>query len=122
MNEGTHSSPAPGSDETVLQPSPMDAEEPKVCNPKRDAASSALHLTKETESLLRLRLRAAALMLLIGFSAFLVRHVVGVLTNEPLDAVLLGFHVLVVLVLSFIVAVLWRIPTRPSRGFGSRSS
>ena len=46
-------------------------------------------------------------MLLIGFSAFLVRHVVGVLTNEPLDAALLGFHVLAVLVLSIIVAVLW---------------
>ncbi len=110
MNEGTHSSPAPGSDETVLQPSRLDTEEPKVCNPKRDAASSALHLTKETESLLRLRLRAAVLMLLFGFSAFLVRHVAGVLTNEPLDAALLGFHVLVVLVLSFILAILWRYP------------
>jgi eukaryotic-like serine/threonine-protein kinase len=107
VNEGTHSSHAPGSDETVVQPSPTDAEAPKVCNPKRDAASGAVHLTEETESLLRLRLRAAALMLLIGFSAFLVRHVVGVLTNEPLDAALLGFHVLVVLVLGFIVAVLW---------------
>ncbi len=110
MNEGTHTSAAPGSDETVLQPSPLDAEEPKICNPKRDAASSALHLTKETESLLRLRLRAAALMLLIGFSAFLVRHVAGVLTSEPLDAVLLSFHVVVVLVLSFILAILWRYP------------
>ena len=98
----------PGSDETVLQPSPPDALGPKVCSPKRDAASSSLHLTKETESLLRLRLRAAALMLLIGFSAFLVRHVIGVLTNEPLFAALLGFHVLVVLVLSFILAILWR--------------
>ena len=47
-------------------------------------------------------------MLLIGFSAFLVRHVVGVLTNEPLDAVLMSFHVLVVLALSFILAILWR--------------
>jgi eukaryotic-like serine/threonine-protein kinase len=107
VNDGTHSSPAPGSDETVLQPSPMEAQEPKVCSPKRDVATGALHLTTETESILRLRLRAAALMLLIGFSAFLVRHVVGVLTNEPLDAALLGFHVLVVLVLSFILAVLW---------------
>ena len=108
MNEGTHASLAPGSDETVVLPSPLDAEEPKVCNPKRDRATSTLHLTKETESLLRLRLRAAALMLLSGFSAFLVRHVIGVLTNEPLDALLLGFHVLVVLVLSFILALLLR--------------
>ncbi len=57
---------------------------------------------------LRLRLRAAALMLLIGFGVFLIRHVAGVLAGEPLFSALLGFHVLVVLVLSFRTATLWR--------------
>ena len=108
VNEARHPLPAPGSDETVVQPTADVALGPKFCNPKREAAGSAPHLTKETESLLRLRLRYAALMLLIGFSAFLVRHVAGVLTGEPLYASLLGVHVLVVVVLGFITALLWR--------------
>jgi eukaryotic-like serine/threonine-protein kinase len=108
VNEARQPLPAPGSDETVVQPTADVAEAPKFCNPKREAARSAPHLTKETESLLRLRLRYAALMLLIGFSAFLVRHVAGVLTDEPLYASLLGVHALVVVVLVFITALLWR--------------
>jgi serine/threonine-protein kinase len=71
----------------------------KVC-PKREIVNgSRPHLTKETQPLLRLRLRAAAFILLIGFGVFLVRHVVGILTGEPLDPLLLGDHILVVLVL-----------------------
>src|SRR5262249_57848189 len=74
----------------------------KVCCPKRESVDgSGPHLTKETQSLLRLRLRAAALILLVGFGVFLVRHVVGVLTGEPLHPLLLGVHILVVLVLGF---------------------
>jgi len=57
------------------------------------------HLTQETQDLLRLRLHAASLMLLLGFSAFLVRHVVGLLIGEPLDPVLLAAHMCVVVVL-----------------------
>jgi serine/threonine-protein kinase len=57
---------------------------------------------------LRLRLRAAAFILLIGFGVFLIRHVVGVFTGEPLSPVLLGFHVLVVVVLGFSAAPLCR--------------
>jgi serine/threonine-protein kinase len=64
-------------------------------------AGSGPHLTKETQALLRLRLRAAALILLVGFGVFLIRHIVGVLTGEPLSIVLLSFHVFVVLVLGF---------------------
>ena len=87
---------------TVLQPAADAAERPKVCCPNRELVDgSGPHLTKETQALLRTRLRAAAFVLLIGFGVFLVRHVVGVLTGEPLSPVLLGFHVLVVLVLSF---------------------
>jgi serine/threonine-protein kinase len=64
-------------------------------------AGSGPHLTAETQVLLRARLRAAAFILLLGFGVFLVRHVVGVILGEPLDPVLLGCHVLVVLVLGF---------------------
>jgi serine/threonine-protein kinase len=95
--------------ETILQPAANAGERAKVCCPKREAvARSGPHLTKETQALLRSRLRAAALILLIGFGVFLIRHVVGVLTGEPLSPVLLGFHVLVVLVLGFCAAPLCR--------------
>ncbi len=62
-------------------------------------AGSRQPLTKSTQPLLRLRLRAAALILLIGFGVFLIWHVLSVLTIEPLDPVLLGFHVVDVVVL-----------------------
>src|SRR5262249_31016525 len=87
--------------ETVVAPANV-GEPPKVCCPKRGIiGGSGPHLTKETQSLLRFRLRAAAFILLIGFTVFLVRHVVGVLVGEPLDPFLLGTHILVVLVLGF---------------------
>jgi serine/threonine-protein kinase len=93
----------------ILHPATDRSEAAKVCCPKREiAAGSGPHLTKETQALLRLRLRAAALILLIGFGVFLIRHVVGVLTGEPLSPVLFGFHVLVVLVLGFSAAPLCR--------------
>jgi serine/threonine-protein kinase len=96
-------------EETILQPAADAGERAKVCCPLREVvAGSRPHLTKETQALLRLRLRAAAFILLVGFGVFLIRHVVGVLTGEPLSAVLLGFHVLVVLVLGFSAAPLWR--------------
>ncbi len=96
-------------DETILQPAESADRRAKVCCPKRDAvAGSGPHLTKETQALLRLRLRAAAFILLIGFGVFLIRHVAGVLTGEPLSTVLLGFHVLVVLVLGFSTVPLCR--------------
>ncbi len=96
-------------DETILQPATDDSVRPKVCRHKREiAAGSGLRLTKETQAILQSRLRAAALMLLIGFGVFLIRHVVGEIMGEPLYPVLLGFHVLVVLVLSSSAAALWR--------------
>jgi len=71
-----------------------------VCSPKREVVhGSGPHLTSETQALLRYRLRAAALILFIGFSVFLVRHIVGVLSGEPLDPLLLGSHIFVVVVL-----------------------
>jgi eukaryotic-like serine/threonine-protein kinase len=95
--------------ETILQ-QPSDPGSGADSGSPRPAfvAGSGPHLTKETQALLRTRLRAAALMLLIGFGAFLIRHVVGVLTGEPLSAILLGFHVLVVIVLCASAATLWR--------------
>ncbi|HWY88812.1 MAG TPA: serine/threonine-protein kinase, partial [Gemmataceae bacterium] len=96
-------------EETILQPAALAGVRAKVCCPKReDVAGSGPHLTKETQTLLRSRLRAAAFVLLIGFGAFLVRHVAGVLAGEPLSTVLLGFHVLVVLVLGLSAAPLCR--------------
>jgi serine/threonine-protein kinase len=96
-------------EETILQPTAHVGERAKVCCPKRDmVAGSGPHLTKETQALLRLRLRAAAFILLVGFSVFLIRHIAGVLTGEPLSPVLLGFHLLVVLVLAFSAAPLCR--------------
>src|SRR6516164_2441198 len=114
MNNRAKKAPSGVEAETILQPAAYaaeraapakhaaPAEHAKVCCPRREiVAGSGPHLTKETQTLLRLRLRAAALILLVGFGVFLVRHVVGVLTGEPLSPVLLGFHVLIVLVLAF---------------------
>src|SRR5262245_18673883 len=87
--------------ETILQPRPNAVEPVKVCCPKREIASGAPHLSGETNALLRYRLRAADFILLVGFAVFLVRHVAGVIAGEPLDPLLLGMHVFVVLVLTF---------------------
>jgi serine/threonine-protein kinase len=101
-NQLNQASRGPLEPATVVQPVEHSSERPKVCCPRREITDgSGPHLTKETEVLLRLRLRAAAFILLVGFGVFLVRHVVGVLTGEPLDPVLLGAHSLVVLVLAF---------------------
>jgi serine/threonine-protein kinase len=87
------------SDATILDPAGARA---KVWRPKREVVTgSGPHLTSETQVLLRSRLRAAAFILLVGFGAFLVRHVVGLLSGEPFDVVLLAAHVLVVLVLGY---------------------
>src|SRR5262245_11500727 len=87
--------------ETV--PAPASGGAPaRVRGPQREfVAGSGPHLTQETQALLRLRLRAAAFILLVGFGAFLVRHIVGVLAGEPLDPLLLGVHLLVVFVLAY---------------------
>jgi eukaryotic-like serine/threonine-protein kinase len=91
----------PTGGETIPAPSDGGARA-KVCCPKPEfREGSGPHLTHETQALLRLRLRAAAFILLVGFGAFLVRRVVGVLTGEPPDPLLLAVHVLVVLVLGF---------------------
>ena len=101
--------PMSNDDETILQPAAAAGEPARFCCPKREVnAGSRPHLTKETQSLLRWRLRAAALILLIGFGLFLIRHVVGVAMGEPLSPVLLGFHIVVVLVLGAGVVPLWR--------------
>ena len=100
--------PAIAYEETILQAATPKEESAKVCCPRREKAGSGPHLTKETQALLQLRLRAAALILLIGFATFLVRHVVGILTDEPLYLPLLVFHVFVVLVLGVCAAPLCR--------------
>src|SRR5262245_50189042 len=101
MKSGLRQAPlGPFDDQTILAPA-NGGPRAKVCRPKKPVGSGGPHLTEETQVLLRLRLRAAAFILLVGFSVFLVRHVVGVISGEPLHPVLLGFHLLVVLVLGF---------------------
>jgi eukaryotic-like serine/threonine-protein kinase len=96
-------------DETIVRPATDSGPELTVCSSNREIVTgTGPHLTNETQALLQSRLRAATLMLLIGFGIFLVRHVAGVLTGEPAAHVLLGFHVLVVLVLCLSAAILWR--------------
>ena len=60
-------------------------------------------------------------MLLIGFGVFLVRHIAGIVMGEPLVPVLLGFHVLVVLILSLSERRCGGILMCPSSSFGSQS-
>jgi eukaryotic-like serine/threonine-protein kinase len=113
MNDRFQQAPLnPVDGETVLAPTTAARAraraKAKVCRPKREVAGSGPHLTKETQVLLRTRLRAAAFILLVGFGVFLLRHVVGVLTDEPLDPILLGFHILIVLVLAFLSLPLCR--------------
>src|SRR5688572_19133194 len=87
--------------ETIAR-TPVRPARAKVCRPKRQfIEASGSHLTQETQALLRLRLRAAAFILLVGFGAFLVRHLVGIVLGEPLDPTLLGTHILVVVVLGW---------------------
>ena len=75
MDSGLQQGPlSPLGDETIPSPANGGAQ-PKVCRPKRAIVTgSGPHLTAETQVLLRLRLRAAAFILLVGFSVFLVRH------------------------------------------------
>ncbi len=90
---------SPVNEATILAPARGGAQA-QVCCPQRAIADrSGPRLTSETQNLLRVRLRAAAFILLIGFGVFLVRHVVGILTGEPLYPLLLGAHIAVVLVL-----------------------
>src|SRR5262249_46967841 len=92
---------SPVDEETVLAPADGGARA-RICRPvPAIVTGSGPHLTVETQVLLRSRLRAAAFILLVGFGVFLVWHVVGLILGEPLDPVLLGCHVLVVLVLGF---------------------
>src|SRR5262245_59370740 len=87
----------------------------KVCCPRREALGhSCPHLTTATLPLLRRRIRAAALILLTGFTLFLVRHAVRAAANEPFDPILLSCHLLVVAVLGGTAAALCRNRAIPS--------
>src|SRR5262245_29122640 len=84
--------------ETVLAP-----EDPALASlrwqdsrPQREiGAGSGPHLSRETQALLRSWQRATALILLVGFAAFLVRHVAGLLAGEPVEVLVLAAQVLV---------------------------
>ena len=113
-----HSPPRRFDSETIAIDRDSFGERRKICYPKREAMSGGSHLTSETQELLRVRLSASALVLLIGFSVFLVRHIIGVATSEPLNPFLLGFHLFNVVALAVITRLLYRycaIPTRVLR-------
>jgi eukaryotic-like serine/threonine-protein kinase len=95
--------------ETItVGPEQLDSPPPAGRAKPQIIAGSGPHLTSETRPLLRFRLRAAALILLVSFVVFLVRHVVGILTGEPVGHFLLGVHVSVVLVLCCVLVLLYR--------------
>jgi serine/threonine-protein kinase len=119
MSQHIEHASASSSSETIPIERLPRGEQRKVCCPHREApAGSGSHLTAETQELLRIRLRASSLILLVGFSVFLVRHIIGVATSEPLNPFLLTFHAFNVVVLAVITALLYRyraIPTRMLR-------
>src|SRR5262245_55492257 len=101
MDQLERASVSASGDETILTP-PSGGAPRHFCRPRRElVAGSGPHLTTETQVLLRSRLRPTALILLVGFSVFLARHVAGLIAGEPLDSLLLTAHVLVVLVLGY---------------------
>ena len=53
---------------------------------------SRVEMTSETQDLLRSRLRTAAILLLAGFAAFLVRHYFRADFSKPSDVFLFAFH------------------------------
>src|SRR5438046_1386999 len=111
-----HASAARASSETIPIERLARGGQRKVCCPHRDAiGGSGSHLTAQTQELLRIRLQASSLILLVGFSAFLVRHIIGVSTSEPLKPFLLAFHVFDVIVLAVITGLLYRYRAVPLR-------
>jgi tRNA A-37 threonylcarbamoyl transferase component Bud32 len=68
---------------------------------------SAPELLRETQTLLRRRLRIAATLLFAGFAAFLVRHVLEADFSEPIGSLLFGGHVLTTVVLGAVAAALF---------------
>jgi len=88
--------------ETVVQPATESVEGARNSCAKSDIADNSWQrFTKPTQPGWRMPRRIATFMLLIGFSMFLGRHVLGILAGEPFDPLLLGYHALVVLVLGW---------------------
>src|SRR5262245_18868992 len=116
MSQHIEHASASSSSETIPIERLPRGEQRKVCCPHREAPSgSGSHLTAETQELLRIRLRASSLILLVGFSVFLVRHIIGVATTEPLNPFLLAFHVFNVVALAVVTWLLYRQRAIPMR-------
>ncbi|MBN1395794.1 MAG: protein kinase [Pirellulales bacterium] len=69
---------------------------------------SAPELTRETQDLLRSRLRTATLVLFAGFAAFLVLHALYTDFSQPVAQFLFGFHMAATVVLGLVAASLCR--------------
>jgi hypothetical protein len=98
--------------ETVELPAANPVKQTKTCRLQRELVDgSGLHSRKETRALVRLRLRAAALILLTSFGMLLARQVASAFLNEPYNPLLLGIHALAVLVLGLSMLPLY--PANP---------
>ncbi len=84
--------------------------EPSVESPALPVAvveGSGVNLAAETRALLRARLRAAGLILLVVFGLFLLRRIVGILVfHAPGAWRLIGFHIVLTIALGAAVALL----------------
>jgi serine/threonine-protein kinase len=69
---------------------------------------STPHLTVEVQTLLRQRLRLAALIFAAGFVVFLITHALVVNYGDGLQVFLFAFHILVAVALTCLAIVLWR--------------
>jgi eukaryotic-like serine/threonine-protein kinase len=67
---------------------------------------AGVELTSETQDLLRSRLRTAAILLFLGFAAFLVRHYFRTDFSRPAEAFLFAFHAAATVVLGAVAATL----------------
>jgi tRNA A-37 threonylcarbamoyl transferase component Bud32 len=96
--------------ETVELPPTYAVTRAKVGRPEEKADDgSGPRLAKWTRPLRQLRLRAAALILLMGFVMVLITQVVLAFTSDPFDPILWGIHTVVVVVLGLAMLPLYRI-------------
>ncbi len=76
---------------------------------------SGVELTRETEALLRRRLRLAVTLLAAGFTLFLIRHFFDADYGSAAERALLGLHAVVTAALGALAGVIWHRMSIPIR-------
>jgi eukaryotic-like serine/threonine-protein kinase len=102
---------APRDDAPPATPSPRatpDSASLDRAAPVELVEGTAPELTRETQSLLRGRLRIASVLLAVGFAGFLVNHFFFADLAEPAAALLFGFHAATTLVLALAAVAVCR--------------